>query len=100
MRELQVGGWIPLVCQFAVKQKLNHMLEVGPIDQFTSPWTSPAVIVKKSNGDLRICIDYRRHNSQTVQDGYPLPKTTDTLDKTSGTKYLDWYLDTIRLKWP
>lgn len=77
--------------QVIVKKKLNLMLEDGLTEQSTSPCASTVVIVKKPNGGLRICIDYRRLNSQMVQDSYPLLHITDTLDKMSGEKIVSLF---------
>ncbi|CAM4596959.1 unnamed protein product [Lepidochelys kempii] len=59
------------------------MLADGLIEQSTSPRASPTVTVKNPHGDWMICIDYRRPNSQTVQDSYLVPH----IDKKPGAKY-------------
>jgi len=48
-----------------------------------SPWVSPAVLVKKKDGTLRFCVDYRKLNAVTVKDSYPLPRIDDLLDQLS-----------------
>ena len=45
-----------------------------------SPWTSPVVLVKKKNGKLRFCIDYRKLNNITKKDAYPLPHIDEMLN--------------------
>ncbi|KAA3677278.1 uncharacterized protein DEA37_0012157 [Paragonimus westermani] len=53
----------------------------------TSPWAFPIVVVKKKDGSLRLCIDYRRLNAITKRDSFPLPRVDTTLDALHGTKW-------------
>ena len=46
----------------------------------SSPWASPIVIVKRKDGSTRFCVDYRKLNSVTCKDSYPLPRIEDTLE--------------------
>ena len=57
-------------------------------DSAASPWASNAVLVKKKDETLRFCIDYRRLNSVTRQDSYPLPLIDNCLNALSGSS---WY---------
>ena len=41
------------------------------------PWASPIVIVKKANGKLRMCVNYRKLNAMTLDERYPLPRIDD-----------------------
>ena len=52
-----------------------------------SPWASPIVLVKKKDGSVRFCIDYRKINSITVRDVYPLPRIDYSLAALSGSVY-------------
>ena len=70
-----------------VKQHLQEMVEVGAIRRSFSPWTSTVVIVRKKDGELRLCIDLRKLNNRTMKDGYALPRIDDTLDCLHGSKW-------------
>ena len=63
-----------------VSQQINSMLENDVIEHSVSPWASPVVLVRKSDGTFRFCVDYRRLNNATHQDAYPLPRIDETLD--------------------
>jgi len=64
------------------------MLEYGIIEPAASPWASNVVLVKKKDGSLRFCVDYRRLNSITYKDSYPLPLIDNCLNALSGSL---WY---------
>ena len=70
-----------------VRQHIQDMLDAKVIRPSQSPFASPVVLVRKKDGKLRFCIDYRRLNSKTIKDSYPLPRIDETLDLLSGAKY-------------
>ncbi len=53
------------------------MKEAGMIVDSKSPWCSPVRLVKKKDGSLRVCVDYRKLNNVTIKDSYPLPRIED-----------------------
>ena len=65
------------------------MLQKGVIIPSCSNWASPVVLVPKPDGTIRFCIDYRKLNSVTKKDSFPLPRVDDSLEWMSGrTKYM------------
>lgn len=77
---------------------LKEMLDRNVIRPSSSPWASPVVLVQKKDGSTRFCIDYRRLNTITRKDAYPLPRVDDTLDTLSGSKWFST-LDLISGYW-
>jgi len=66
---------------------LNELLDAGLIQPSQSPYASPVLFVKKPDGSLRFCIDYRMLNSITKKDRYPLPRAEDLIDRLHGARY-------------
>ena len=62
------------------------MLAKGEIQPSDSPWSSPIVLVTKKDGSTSFCVDYRKVNTVTRKDAYPLPHVDDTLDTWAGSK--------------
>ena len=77
---------LPLAKQGEVSEMVTDMQTAGVIETSTSPWSSPVVLVKKKDGSMRFCVDYRKLNDVTKKDSYPLPRIDDTLDTLSGAK--------------
>ena len=53
-----------------VRQHIEEQLSSGIIRKSKSPWASNVVLVRKKNGELRMCIDYRMLNKKTIEDSY------------------------------
>lgn len=70
-----------------VRSHLHQLLRAGIITKSHSPWSSNVVLVKKKNGSLRICVDYRQLNNRTKKDAYSLPRIEEILDCLAGNKY-------------
>ena len=62
------------------------MLKEGIIQPYHSPWSSPITLVPKKDGSIRFCVDYRRLNSVTKKDAYPLPRTQEVFDQLRGAE--------------
>ena len=78
---------VPAAQRDEVRKLLNEMEQKGIIQPSKSPWASPVVLVKKKDGSTRFCVDYRKLNSVTHKDAYPLPRIDDTLQSLSGSKW-------------
>ena len=57
------------------------MLDNDIIEQSHSEWSSPCILVPKSDGSYRFCTDYRKVNSVTKTDSYPIPRIDDCIDR-------------------
>ena len=71
---------VPTALYEEVRQHLKEMLEAGAIRPLKSPYSSNVVLVRKKDGSLRFCIDFRKLNSRTVKDAYNLPRVDDTIN--------------------
>nr|XP_054765533.1 uncharacterized protein LOC129272405 [Lytechinus pictus] len=70
-----------------VKDTLRQLLDQGIIEPSNSPYASPVVLVKKKDGSLRICVDYRQLNKKTLKDAFPLPRIEESLEALNGAVY-------------
>ena len=77
-----------------VWKHLQEMLDGGMICPSQSPWCNAVVLVCKRDGGLRFCIDFRRLNSWTKKDAYPLPRMQETMESMVGA----WFFSTMDLK--
>ena len=78
---------LPIAQQELASIEVKKMLKEDIIEESDSPWAAPIVLVKKKDGTLRFCVDYRKLNSITRKDSYPLPNIDDTLSSLAGAKY-------------
>ena len=57
-----------------LKTQLQELIDKGFIRPSSSPWGAPVLFVRKKDGTLRLCIDYRKLNEVTIKNKYPLPR--------------------------
>ena len=69
-----------------IAAQVEKMEAAGVVRPSVSPWSSPVVLTKRSDGRLRFCVDYRRLNDKTRKDLYPLPRMDDVLERLGGAK--------------
>ena len=70
-----------------VRDYIQKSLDQGIIRESSSLYASPIVLVRKKDGKLRLCVDYRFLNAKTHKDAYPLPRIDEALDVLKGAKY-------------
>ncbi|KAJ9529163.1 hypothetical protein QJQ45_007834 [Haematococcus lacustris] len=69
-----------------LKRQLDELLAKGYIRPSTSPFGSAVLFVRKKDGSLRLCVDYRALNQLTIKNRYPLPRIDDLLDQLAGAR--------------
>ncbi|KAL5782564.1 hypothetical protein ACOSP7_007593 [Xanthoceras sorbifolium] len=67
-----------------LKIQLQELLDKGFIRPSVSPWGAPVLFVKKKDGSMRLCINYRQLNKLTIKNKYPLPRIDDLFDQLIG----------------
>jgi hypothetical protein len=70
-----------------LKKQLDELLQKGYIRPSSSPWGAPVLFVKKKDGSMRLCVDYRALNEVTIKNKYPLPRIDDLFDQLKGAKF-------------
>lgn len=70
-----------------IEKQITEMLSSGVIQHSQSPFSSPAILVKKKDGTWRLVIDYRQLNNITVKTKYPVPVIEELLDELTGAKW-------------
>ena len=69
------------------KKYLDEQLESGVVRPSSSAWASATVLVRKTDGSVRYCVDYRKVNDRTVKDSYPLPRINMCFDSLGGSRW-------------
>ena len=70
-----------------VKQYIEDLLNQNFVKESKSPYSSPVVCVRKKEGSLRLCINYRELNRKTIADRHPIPRVQETLDSLGGNTW-------------
>ncbi|KAL7870950.1 hypothetical protein SRHO_G00084470 [Serrasalmus rhombeus] len=73
--------------EYELKAHIDQLLEARVVRESSSPYASPIVLVKKKDGSLRMCVDYRLLNSKTRKDAFPLPRIEESLDALAGARW-------------
>ncbi|GBG80097.1 hypothetical protein CBR_g30464 [Chara braunii] len=92
---LEDGAVPPRGCMYRMSEEelsvlcaqLDDLLEKGWIRPSSSPYGAPVLFVRKKNKDLRLCIDYRKLNAQTIRNAGPLPCIDDFLERLGGAQF-------------
>ena len=77
---------VPIPLRGKVLDKLNRMESLGVISKVNDPteWCAGMVVVPKTSGDVRICVDLKALNESVMRETHPIPKVDDTLAQLSG----------------
>lgn len=70
-----------------IEQVVAELSQLGFIEESSSDWSSPVVLVQKASGERRLCVDFRALNRKTIRDVFPLPRIDDSLDSFTGACY-------------
>ena len=89
---------IPFRLRERVRIMIQYLEKTGVIRKSSSPWASPIVIVRKPDGDLRLCVDYRKVNNITKVDAYQIPRIDEVFDVINGAQYFST-LDIASMYW-
>ena len=76
---------VPAQYREEVERQIQQMLDLGIIEESSSPWMAPAVFVRKKSGAIRLCVDYCELNKKTTKDAYPLPLPDEVQDRLAGS---------------
>ena len=105
--DVDVGKHVPIkqhayrvnpVKRAIFKKEVDYLLENGLAIPSSSPWSSPCLLVPKSDGSQRFCTDYRKVNNVTKPDSYPLPRMEDCVDRVGAAKFVT-KLDLLKGYW-
>jgi hypothetical protein len=73
--------------KYEIEKAIKELLDMGHIRPSSNPFASSIVLVKKKDGTMCMCIDYRALNKNTIKNRYPIPRIDDLLDELHGGVY-------------
>ena len=71
-----------------LRAEIQTLLKQGIIEPSSSPWVAPILLVAKKDGSQRMCVDYRKLNSTTIGDPYPLPHIEELINGIGASKFI------------
>ena len=81
-----------------LRKEVKYLLDNDFIEPSQSEWSSPCILVPKSDGTFRMCTDYRKVNSVTKTDTFPIPRIDDCIDNIGHAKYVTKF-DLLKRFW-
>ena len=78
---------VPLALEKKGDELIDKLVEQGVIRPSHSPWNAPIVVVQKKNGDIRMCVDYRKLNAVTLRPVFPIPDAVQLFDTLEGATF-------------
>lgn len=82
----------------SIRSEVSYMQKHGIIEPSSSNWSSPCLLVPKSDGTVRFCTDYRKVNDVTKADNFPLPRVEDCIDRIGSAKFVSKF-DLLKGYW-
>lgn len=89
---------VPVEKREVLEKEVQYLLDNGLAEPSFSSWSSPCLLVKKSDGTFRFCTDYRKLNAVTKPDSFPLPRIEDCIDQVGAAKFVT-KLDLLKGYW-
>ena len=71
-----------------LQDEVKYLLDNDFIEPSNSDWSSPCILVPKPDGSYRMCTDYRKLNSVTKTDTFPIPRIDDCIDRVGNSRYV------------
>lgn len=81
-----------------IREEVKYMLQHDIIEPSMSEWSSPVVVVPKPDGSIRLCVDYRKVNTLTKSDSFPIPRIEDCIDRIGTAKFVSKF-DLLKGYW-
>ncbi|XP_053486641.1 uncharacterized protein LOC128611284 [Ictalurus furcatus] len=79
---------VPEARRQAIEEEVSRMLRDHVIEESSSPWSSPIVVVPKPDGSMRLCNNFRRLNQVSEFDSYPLPRVDDLVERLGRARFI------------